>query len=170
MYGYKGDLFGVGYDPAVENPEFNAYRSNGRSRNGQGVYSMNAVKDHSGDDRMSRGMTGFALNDDEDDVYDNGSSSTQMYGSFSRYIYMHIYIYKYIYIYIFMYIYIFIDMYISIYVYTYVHIYTYIHIHSYIFMYIRIHIYRNRDDLEDVDSDDDFGKKGSKGRYMYVCI
>lgn len=76
----KADLFGIGYDPSIENPEISAFRNNGRSRNGQGVYRMDALSaklGHGGGDSLTgRGMTGFALNDDEDDVYDNINSSS----------------------------------------------------------------------------------------------
>ena len=79
----KTDYFGIGYDPAIENPEINAYRGSGRQKGlGQGVYRMDALipaaskgSRSSSDVLRIRGVAGFSLNDDDDDVYDQINSN-----------------------------------------------------------------------------------------------
>jgi hypothetical protein len=85
----KSDFFGIGYDPAKENPEIHASReSNATTKTfGQRVYRMDAVKPNhtsftgnealrSVSDSVSfRDVAGFSMNDDEDDVYDSHSSA-----------------------------------------------------------------------------------------------
>ena len=77
----KANYFGIGYDPAVENPEISAYRNTVNQRGvGQGVYRMDALipaassgSRNSSDLLRNKGVGGFSLNDDEDDVYDNNN-------------------------------------------------------------------------------------------------
>ena len=77
----KANYFGIGYDPAVENPEISAYRNTVNQRGvGQGVYRMDALIPaassggrNSSDLLRNKGVGGFSLNDDEDDVYDNNN-------------------------------------------------------------------------------------------------
>ena len=96
----KADYFGVGYDPAEENAEMNAHRGSKEQlkRKGAGIYRMDALKSMTASDNQNehsrnfsdtisaRDVTGFSMNDEEDDVYDNKPGGQSMSSSSVTYL------------------------------------------------------------------------------------
>jgi G patch domain-containing protein 1 len=74
----KNDQYGLGFDPAKDAPEFNAFRlqqgggGRGAGDDDRGVYRMGDVLGKGTSSRAGRrNVMGFALDEEEDDVYDS---------------------------------------------------------------------------------------------------
>eukprot|EP01041_Mallomonas_annulata_P006994 gene6994-14223_t len=81
----KSDLYGIGYDPAIHNAELHAFRhryNESSHSNSKQIYRMNTILTNNNIHSLtttgvsSRGTSGFAMNDEDDDVYDSNTISS----------------------------------------------------------------------------------------------
>ena len=71
----KDDFYGIGYDPAVENPELYGLRKNSSILSkSKGVYRVDSLFDDSS--KYQQSLSRYALDDEEDDIYDYGNVSS----------------------------------------------------------------------------------------------